>query len=250
MKLLQMEFYKCRRRKFPLLCLAWLLVQALWLGVTVFHGMDAAEKAVGWQMLCYNLALTDAITLPILISAILSRSCEMEHKGTTWKLLETLTAPGSLYRAKLAWYVLVITGLLALRLGFFLLLGAKSGFSAPLPLGQLLGFALPNWAVSVMLGVLQLGLSLRFANQAIALVCGILGSFVGLMSMFFPVWVERIVPWGYYGLLSNAGLSWDATTRVSDFYWRQPEPGNWLLLGLWFCLFLLLGRTIFSRKEV
>ena len=69
---------------------------------------------------------------------------------------------------------------------------------------------------------LQQGLSLRFANQAVALVCGIFGSFVGLMALLFPVWVQRCVPWGYYGLLSLVRMEWDEATPWTAFFWRSP----------------------------
>ena len=90
----------------------------------------------------------------------------------------------------------------------------------------------------------------RFANQAVALVCGIFGSFVGLMSMLFPVWVQRCAPWGDYGLLSLARMNWDEATRITDFYWRWPEPVDVVLLCLWAAVFLTEGRTMFVRKEV
>lgn len=83
-----------------------------------------------------------------------------------------------------------------------------------------------------------------------ALVCGIFGSFVGLMALLFPVWVQRCVPWGYYGLLSLVRMEWDEATRWTAFFWRRPEPLDLALLCLWAALFLTVGRTLFVRKEV
>ena len=40
-------------------------------------------------------------------------------------------------------------------------------------------FTFVSWIVSLMLYTLQQGLSLRFANQAVPLVIGIAGSFLG-----------------------------------------------------------------------
>ena len=139
---------------------------------------------------------------------------------------------------------------MAVRTALFTALGVWMDFPGGVPWGRLGVFTGISWAVSMMLYALQQGLSLRFANQAVALVCGIFGSFVGLMSMLFPVWVQRCAPWGYYGLLSLARMNWDEATRITDFYWRWPEPVDVVLLCLWAAVFLTVGRTLFVRKEV
>ena len=102
----------------------------------------------------------------------------------------------------------------------------------------------------MMAYALQQGLSLRFANQAAALVCGIAGSFLGILSMLFPPALTRCVPWGYYGLLALVGMNWDEVTRVTSFYWRWPQLTDIALLLVWGTAFLLLGRAMFLKKEV
>lgn len=249
MKLLQLEFYKCRRRKIVLVCAAVLAVELIWMGA-FFTRQDAEDLKWGWMLLLYNLSTVDAIILPLSVATLASRNCELEHKGTTWKLLETMVTPGQLYAAKLAWGALVLAVLLVLRSGLFLAVGMAQGFSGPLPLGRFGLFTLLSWTVSMMVYALQQGLSLRFANQAAALVCGIAGSFLGILSMLFPPALVRCVPWGYYGLMSLAGMHWDEATRFTAFYWRVPEPLDVGLLLVWGIVFLMVGRTLFVRKEV
>ena len=249
MTLLKLEFYKCRRRKIPLVCAAVLGVELLWMGVFLAR-QDAGDLEQGWMVLLYNLALVDAIVLPLSVATLASRSCELEHKGSTWKLLETLAAPGRIYGAKLGWDALVLGVLLAIRSGVFLALGVALGFSGGVPWGRFGLFTLISWAVSMMVYALQQGLSLYFANQAAALVCGISGSFLGILSMLFPPALIRLVPWGYYGLLSLVGMDWNETTRVTRFYWQWPMPLDLALLLVWAAVFLAAGRTLFVKKEV
>ena len=124
--------------------------------------------------------MVDAIVLPLSVATLASRSCELEHKGNTWKLLETMASPGRLYAAKLAWGALVLAALLAVRSGLFIAVGVALWRSpAQVPWGRFGLFTLISWVVSMMVYALQQGLSLRFANQAAALVCGISGSFYG-----------------------------------------------------------------------
>ena len=249
MKLVKLEFYKCRRRKVLLVCAAVVAAELLWFGAYLAR-QDRADLQQGWMLLFYNLALVDAIVLPISVAALASRNCELEHKGASLKLLETMVTPGRLYGAKLAWGALVLAALLVVRTGLFAAMGTAAKFPGEIPWGKFALFTVISWAVSMMVYALQQGLSLRFANQAVALVCGIFGSFIGIMSMLFPEWLVRCVPWGYYGLLSLARMEWDPDTRFTQFFWRWPEPLDVGLLLLWAALFFVVGRTLFVRKEV
>ena len=249
MRLLQLEFFKCRRRKIVLVCAAVLLVELFWMGV-FFARQDAEDLKWGWMLLLYNLSTVDAILLPISVATLASRSCELEHKGTTLKLLETMAEPSQLYAAKLSWGALVLAVLLILRSGLFLAVGIGQDFPGAVPWGRLGMFTLISWSVSMMVYALQQGLSLRCANQAAALVCGIAGSFLGILSMLFPPALVRCVPWGYYGLLSLVFMDWNETTRVTRFYWRWPEPADVALLLAWAAVFLIVGRGLFVKKEV
>ena len=88
MKLLRLEFFKCRRRKILLVCAAVLAAELLWI-VSSFLRQDAEDLIQGWMLMLYDLAMVDAIILPISVATIASRNCELGHKGTTLKLLET-----------------------------------------------------------------------------------------------------------------------------------------------------------------
>lgn len=249
MSLLKLEFFKCRRRKIVLVCAAILAVELLWMGV-FFARQDAEDMKQGWMLLLYNLSMVDAIILPLSVATLASRSCELEHKGNTWKLLETMASPDRLYAAKLGWGALVLAVLLVIRSGLFLAVGLVLNFSGPIPWGRFALFTLISWAVSMMVYALQQGLSLWFANQAAALVCGISGSFLGILSMLFPPALIRFVPWGYYVLMALVGMDWNETTRVTRFYWCWPRLSDVALLLIWSAIFLLVGRALFVKKEV
>lgn len=249
MTLLKLEFFKCRRRKIALVCAGVLAAQVLWMGAFLFR-QDGETAGQEWMMLFYNLALLDAVVLPLSVAVLASRSCELEHKGGALKLLKTLATPGQLYAVKLAWGALTLAALLILRTALFLGLGAAMEFPGSPPWGRFALFTLISWAVSMMLYALQQGLSLGFSNQAAALVCGISGSFMGLLSMLFPAWLIRCVPWGHYGLLALVGMAWYPDTRMTRFFWQWPAPWDLVLLGLWAAAFLAAGRALFMGKEV
>lgn len=245
---LALEFYKCRRRKIFLLCLVVLVVQLLWVGFA-FRQPEAEDLRQGWLILFYSLSIIDGVILPLTLSVLASRNGEMEHKGATFKLLETMLSPSRLYTAKLCWGGLILALFLLLRSITFLLLGVCLHFEGPIPWEKWALFTLISWAVSMLLYTLQQGLSLRFANQAFALIFGLLGSFLGLFSLFFPLALQRFLPWGYYGLLLLVRMEWDPASRITTYFWRQPLLLDVGLLLLWSLFFFCLGRWLFLRKE-
>lgn len=249
MSTLRLEFFKCRRRKIFLVGLALIAAQLLWMSVTIMRG-DADDYRQGWQWLLYNLALIDSFMLPLATAVIASRSCELEHKGSTLKILETLTTPGKIYNAKLLWGAIVLAILMLIRSALFLGVGYYEAFPGTMSYRTFAVFTFVSWIVSLMLYTLQQGLSLRFANQAVPLVIGIAGSFLGLMGLFFPSAVQRLLPWSYYGLFSLVTMQWDKATRYTEYFWRAPEPLDIALFICWFLVFFIVGRTLFVRKEV
>ena len=58
MKLLRLEFYKCRRRKIVLICAAVLAIELIWMEA-FFARQDAGDLKWGWMLLLYNLAMVD-----------------------------------------------------------------------------------------------------------------------------------------------------------------------------------------------
>ncbi|MDO4280815.1 MAG: ABC transporter permease [Peptococcaceae bacterium] len=249
MKGLRLEFYKCRRRKIFLLYVGVLIFQFLWVGMSL-KDMDATELVSGWQWLLYTLSLTDCFILPLAVATLASRNVEIEHKGGTLKLLETLTTPKKLYRAKLLWGAVMLAVLVLVRSGAFIVLGYWENFGGAMPWQMLGRFTLISWLVSMMLYLLQLGLSLRYANQAIAIIVGIAGGFLGLMSLFFPGTLRLLLPWSYYGALASSGMSWDAATSTVNYFWLSPNTRDLVLLFAWMLVFYVVGRTLFVRKEV
>ena len=88
-----------------------------------------------------------------------------------------------------------------------------------------------------------------FFIWGVALVVGLCGSFLGLLSLLFPVGIQRCFPWGYYGLLLLVQMHWEEATRITTFSWRTPEPLDVLLLVAWWVAFGVIGYGLFARKE-
>lgn len=128
--------------------------------------------------------------------------------------------------------------------------GYTVGFKGNPPPDKLLYYLLFTAAVDLTVLLLQQVLSLLFKNQMVSLTVGIIGSFAGLFIMFFPQNLERLLLWGYYGVLMFVGMDWDRATRVTDFHYVPVDWGGFIALIVMFCTIYIIGRALFVRKEI
>lgn len=250
MKTLYLEFYKIRRRKVMLTMLAFLCVQFLW-GLWALRDPKDWELESGWLSLLYSLSILDGVMLPTVMSVLASRLADIEHKGNTYKQLETLRSAGSLYHAKALCGLLIIAGMLIIQFAFFI------------PLGYTLGYEgnpdIPYYALSFVLKLagnfslflLQLALSMLFVNQMIPLVAGLGGSMVALLLMYVRTY--SFLPWGGNLSASLVGMDWNPDTRIISYYYRAFSPMETaavICIFVWVIIFYVLGRILFARREV
>ena len=250
MKTLQLEFYKIKRRKVWLTMFALLSVQLLW-GLWAFRNPKGWELKSGWLSLLYFLSLLDGIMVPTMMSVLASRLADIEHKGHTYKQLETLRSAGSLYHAKAACGCIIIAVLFAVQFAFFILLGYHLGYEGNPDVKYYLLSYLLSLAGNFSLFLLQLALSMFFANQMIPLVAGLGGSMATLLLMFVSRY--SFLPWG--GNLSAALVvsDWDQATRISTYYYRTFSPAETaavVCIFIWIVIFYIAGRIVFTHREV
>ena len=113
---LSVEWRKTRHRRLWLPVAALVAMQGLWLAWAV-RGMDAAEAAQGYLGCLYQLPMMNAIVMPVAAAVLVSRLCDMEHRGDTFKQLFTMQPAHGLFDAKLvlggAWLLAAVVGQLA-----------------------------------------------------------------------------------------------------------------------------------------
>ena len=174
----------------------------------------------------------------------------MEHKGNALKTLFTMEKPGSLFAAKFVLTGLYLLFAVMLQAASFLLIGGMYGFTETPPVSDLLLYTLSQWLASLFLALVIEILSLRYVNQFIPLVCGLIGGFLGLMALFFPPSVMRLVPSAYYGLLSTVRMNWEPATRATEFYYIPFSVWDCLLLVTVGVAVFIIGTVRFQKREV
>jgi len=82
-------------------------------------------------------------------------------------------------------------------------------------------------------------------------VVGIIGEFVGLLSMFLPyTWLIKGTPWGYYGALMIIGSEYDREARISTYFYRDIDWGGFVTITVMGIVIYAAGRTVFGHKEI
>ena len=246
---LKAEAMKQKGKRNILVPVAFLALLFFWT-LFLLKGIKQEELPFGYFSLLYQYPVMNAILVPLMVSVVSSRICDMEVKGDTMKILFTLEKRGHFFDCKflmgMKYLVLFFVGQTAL----IPLSGKLFGFTQEIPWKHLLLFFISGFSVATALLLLQEMLSLFSHNQILPLIVGLAGSFLGLFSLFFPANIMRLVLWGYFAVFSTTGLNWNKTTRISTYY-EIPFPVSTFLLFLVFCTAaFLLSRTLIQKKEV
>lgn len=249
MRELTAEHQKQKRRRIWLVPLGFLVILYLWISVSR-NSFDADDLAMGYSFLLYQLPLLNVVLVPVMTAVIASRLCDMEIKGNTLKLLYTLQKREEFYDWK---FIFEMKYLVAFTVGEGILIplsGLLGRFTQEMPLDLILLHVGTSTLVGFVLLTLQHFLSLMSNNQIVPLLAGLIGSFLGLFSMFFPPAAARFVLWGYFSAFTPYGMHYDNQTRIMSFYRIPFQTRTFVLFVLFGLIFFFVCRTVFIKKEV
>jgi hypothetical protein len=249
MQALAMEFYKTRRRGVWLIIAALIGVQLVW-ALWSLKNMNALKLQQGWMYILYQFPLLNSVMMPVAAAVVASRLSDVEHKGQTFRLLETVMPAGRLFTAKFLCGAVFLLAAVALQVAVMVIAGHVKGFAGGAPVLMLAYYFLFTAGVSLTILLLQQILSLLFVNQMVPLSVGLIGGFIGFFLLYFPQNLGKFILWGYYGVLMFVGMDWDPATRISSFYWVPVDWTGFLALAVMFCVLYAAGRTLFVRKEM
>ena len=87
-RLIKCEYKKTKRKHLFLTAFAALVLMSVW----AFYGDMSSDfiRRNGYSMFLYQFPLVNAIFFPLLCTVIASRLCDLEHKGSNFKLLCTM----------------------------------------------------------------------------------------------------------------------------------------------------------------
>lgn len=249
MKALSLEYFKIRRKRIWVMLSLFLAAEMIWASMSMSISISRSAANASWEALIFSIASMNGLFLPIISAIVVSRICDMEHKGNTWKMLMTTnTGRNHVYTAK---YIcansLILYGILAQAV-FIVGFGLSKNISGPLPLSLLVQFAIGTMLTTLAITALQQWLSLTVRNQAFALCLGMLGGFIGTTSGLFPAGVRHLFIWSYYMDLNPVTYIYSAS---SGTYVSGMLPvGLFLAALLMAAIFYFAGNIHASRQEI
>jgi len=251
MKAIRLEFYKLRHKHLFLMITLFLIVEIAWVFMATSMSISRSPDNATWELLIATLSSMNGLFLPILSAVCVSRICDMEHKGNTWKLLMTVSVKrGQLYAAKYISASIVMLWACTLQVLAIVVFGVVNGFQQPVPLFLLVRFLIGMVLTNMTIIALQQWVSMAVKNQAFALCLGMVGGFIGMAADLFPAGVRRIFVWSYYTGLSPITQSY--TSEKMQFIVRDISPllpvmAVLIVAGI---VIYLAGSIHISRQEV
>lgn len=234
MKLVVLEWSKMRRLKLGWLLAILTIIVAGWtLGAADRGSENAAVDLLG-------LGITGCLTGPLFMAVIASRQVGPEHHSGGWLLYGTSGVRFSqLILAKIAALapLVAVAQLLAVGVVWF-------GLGAPGGVGHWVAYAGGLVLVSVLFLAFHVIVASVVDNQLISIGLGALGSFIALYCALMPVWVARLLPWGYFVLILPSSMTEDGVI-YSTPYWGSVAVATVVAVGA----MVLILRRLDTTKE-
>lgn len=191
-----------------------------------------------WAMLLLGTAFVNAMTGTVFVAVLASRQTDIEHSGAGWNLAATSgLTPGALCRVKLAALTLLIAPTVVLQNSALIIFGRIMGISVPLDVGPWVTYTLLLALVNTAMCAYHLWLAAVVENQLVVMSVGLLGGFIGIYMLLSPPALARLLPWGYYAIITPAKVSMVDSHAVYEYL--QVPMG-------WVAGFLVLTAVIFT----
>lgn len=248
--LYQLEKKKIKGRKIGLMVTGVILLQLIWLLTCYRPPLTEKELTDGYYVAVMNIATMNAICCPLLMAAIASRTCEIEHKGSNFKMLYTLMERKKLFDVKLLLGLRYIGFIGLAQFVIFFIVSSIIGFKGEVPWFSCIWIPVLGILMNTALFLMQEVLSFWFENQMIPLAIGLFGSFLGIMSLFIEQ-IRQMTFWAYYTLLATVNMDWNEKTRIITYY---EIPMQWgkiaIVLGVIATCYCVGKWIVVNRKEV
>ncbi|SDE43721.1 hypothetical protein SAMN02799630_03358 [Paenibacillus sp. UNCCL117] len=247
--MLGLEYYKIRRKKLWMMATFLIAAEILWAIMSISMSIARNPDHIVWASVFFSISSMNGLFMPIISAIVVSRTCDMEHKGATWKMLvATGASRGRLYAAK---YIcansLLLYGVLAQTL-FMIAFGLMMDFPGGPPIDLLTKFIGGTMLTSLAVTALQQWISMAIKNQAFALCLGMLGGFIGMTAGMFPAMARHLFIWSYYLELSPVTFVY---AESSSAYMVQPIGlGFVIAAAIMTFLFYTAGNLHITRQEI
>ena len=248
MRSLTLEFAKLRRKHVLLIVLALVAAVLAWLFADA-HGAGRGS-ATGWHSLFFAAPIMNSVFLSLLSTVVASRVADVDHEANAWKQLLCLQGTGSLLGAKLMCGTLVIALAVILELAGIAAIGGIWQFTDLPKASSWVTLALSQLVASLCLVSIIGAIALMWESQFVAVASGLTLSLAGLFSSFLPTALQRLVPSGYYTLLTTMRVDWGSGSSAPAFSETALPLFDYAMVAAFSVAACAYAYATFSRKEI
>ena len=208
------------------------------------HGQLSDPSAQPWESLLLSTAFYNPMIQPIFVAVLASRQTDIEHTGAGWNLAATSgLTPGALCRVKLAALTLLIVPASIAQSVVLIVIARVMGLSLPLDVGPWITYTLLLALVNIAMCAYHLWLATVVENQLVVMSVGLLGGFISVYMVLAPPLLARLLPWGYYAVISPMKMSMVDGHAVVEYI---TPPMLWVIgfLALTALLFTVATRRL------
>lgn len=247
MRALALECRKLRRKHVALILLCMVAAALAWIYLGARQEGQGSET--GWAAMLYAAPLINSVFLSLLSAVVASRVADVDHEANAWKQLLCLQRTSRLLGAKLACAALALAAAVLLEAAGLVGIGCSFGFPA-MPDGAVWAALLLSQLASC-LGIVAIvgAVALRWESQFVSIAVGLALSLAGLFSSFLPATLQRLMPSGYFTLLSPMRVSWHEPGTAPTYYQMGTPWADYALLALCVVAVCALSYVSFSRRE-
>ena len=247
MKALVLEAAKLHRKHVLMIVVAMVGATLAWLCLDAHQ--EGQGSATGWWSLLYAAPIMNSVFLSLLASVVASRVADVDHEAQAWKQLLCLQRTGSVLAAKLVLAMLIMACALGLEAVGMGALGVFMHFPHVPGIAAWASFGLSQLVSCLGIVTVVLAVALRWENQFVSLAVGLVLALMGLFANLLPQVVARLLPSGYFTLLSRVVVDWRVGTGTPVFS-EAPVPWGDYALLLAFVVAVAAGSFVgFSRRE-
>ena len=242
----RLEFRKARRKYTWLLFLALLGINLAYMFWSVKRA-DTETLSFAWEQTLFSVPLVNTLFLSVVMAILSSRTMDLEHKGGTWNLLQTLQSRHSIFLGKTLYGFLWVLLFGALQGISIIVIGKQLGFNGELPVSKV--FAVVCGEIVSGMVVYQIGclMALLFASQFAALSINLGGTLAGLFLMF--VTDRPVTPWSLLVALRVVDMMYQEGDASVPYEWFAAPASSWITAFLLFAVALILGMCLHAHME-
>lgn len=199
--LYNIERKKFIQNRFIFIFAIYLLINLFICGLQVRNNFDKSTQ-IAWYMLFEASIFIKVIICPIMIASIVSYSVQVEHNNNMWKILKSSGV--SFDKLFIVKFIYIFQKFILVYIIEFLIIyvfGKVCGITSSFPFidsfKKLIGIIIITFTISM----LHYLISLYFSNQVISLSVAIVGSLMGIISIFISKVLMYLFVYSWFGFL-------------------------------------------------